>query len=220
MHGREASSQGISMLPKTMILLALAVTCGLGVVFISSRPLAHYGPPEEQERVVVLVARKKLDTGCTIKDPKDFFAEKAVIKGEEPKNAVTKLDDLKDRVVKHSLREGDIVCGSDLLRDHDSGSIASLMIPKGHRAVRIRAQWTGSILPGSRVDLIATLRHGPDKSVSHAVLQNVLVLAMDQQTGDRNCIPGVTVALTPEDVPRATLALEFGPLNLVACSHR
>jgi Flp pilus assembly protein CpaB len=210
------------MQAKIMILLALAVTCGLGVVFMTSRPRAHNGLPEEQERVVVLVARKNLETGCTIKEPKDFFAEEVVIKGEEPKNAVTKLDDLKDRVVKHSLREGDIVCGSDLLKDQDSGLIGSLMIPKGHRAVRIRAQWTGSILPGSRVDVIATLRHGADEKAffSHAVLQNVLLLAIDQQTGEGSGIPGVTVALTPEDDLKVTQAMEYGPLNLVACSHR
>ena len=175
------------MKPKTMILMVVAVGCGLGASYMTSRLLAERGnSPEEQEKVVILVARKNLDTGATIKDPKDMFVEKAVVKGEEPKNSVTKFEDLKGRVLKRTLREDDYVSSADLLSDKESWIAYSL--PKGYRALGIRVNMEGTAagfasLPLSRVDVIATVRRGDDKqSFSQVLLQNVLVLAADQST--------------------------------------
>jgi Flp pilus assembly protein CpaB len=211
---------------KIMILLTLAVTCGLIAGHMSSRPLAQHGNgAQEQETVLVLAARKDITTGSTINDPKDFFVEKSAIKGEEPKDAVTKLDDLKGRVVRRSLREGNIVCSSDLLTDH--GYIGPYgVFPKGYRALGIRVHpeclSPGSILPRSRVDIIVKVRSGDDKTdYSQVLVQNALVLAVDGESlhgESAGVIPVVTVALTPEDILKVAQAKEYGPLNMVVRS--
>jgi pilus assembly protein CpaB len=211
------------MKPKTMILMVVAVGCGLGASYMTSRLLAERGnTTEEQEKVVILVARKNLDTGATIKDPKEMFVEKAVVKGEEPKNSVTKFEDLKGRVLKRTLREEDYVSSADLLSDKESWIAYSL--PKGYRALGIRVNMEGTAagfasLPLSRVDVIATVRRGDDKqSFSQVLLQNVLVLAADQSTvREEKAMPAavVTVALTPEEILKVSLAKEYGPLSLV-----
>jgi Flp pilus assembly protein CpaB len=209
------------MKPKTMILMVVAVGCGLGASYMTSRLLAERGnSTEEQEKVVILVARKNLDTGATIKDPTEMFAEKAIPRGDEPKSAVSRFDEVKGRVLKHTLREGDFVSGNDLLSDKESWIAYSL--PKGHMAMGIRVNMEGiaggfASLPLSRVDVIATIR---DKGFSQVLLQNVLVLAADQQTvrdEGKGAMPAavVTVALTPEQILKASLAKEFGPLSLV-----
>ena len=49
-------------------------------------------------------------------------------------------------------------------------------------------------LPLSRVDIVTVLRRGDGDSVSRILLENVLVLAADQETGrpaDRNAMPAV-----------------------------
>jgi Flp pilus assembly protein CpaB len=212
---------------KLMILLTLAVICGLIAGHMSSPPRAQRGNgAQEQETVLVLVARKDITTGSTINNPKDFFVEKSVIKGEESKDTVTKLDDLKGRVVKRSLREGDIVSSSDLLRDCSSGYPSWYeSLPKGYRAlgIRVNLEDPGSILPLSRVDIIATLRRGDDKSVhSEVVVKNVLVLDINPKSRpseSAGVIPVLTVALTPEDVLKVTQVKEYGPLSLVVRSY-
>jgi hypothetical protein len=75
-------------------------------------------------------------------------------------------------------------------------------------------------LPMSRVDLIWTVRRTNDKdSASRVLLENVLVLAADAQTGraeGSGAMPAtvVTVALKPEDALKVAMAREMGTITL------
>jgi pilus assembly protein CpaB len=213
------------MKPKTMILMAVAITCGLGASYMTSRLLAERATEEQQPQVKILVAKKNMDMGGTIKVPQEVFEEKSFIQGEEPKGAILvhQHDQLKGRVLKRSLRAGDFVTNDDLL-DHSQAGI-SAVLPAGHRAVGLRvniADIAGGFasLPHSRVDIITTVRRGGDKdSFSKVLLENVLVLACDQnqfRSENNQAMPGsvVTVALSPEDMLRLTMAKELGPLSL------
>src|SRR5262245_49741266 len=103
------------MKPKTMIVMVVAITCGLGASYMTSQLLAERSQPaEEQEKVSVLVAKKNIDMGTLIKDPQGFFEEKQYIKGQEPSDAVTSMDQLKGRQLKRSRRTGDWVSEEDL----------------------------------------------------------------------------------------------------------
>ena len=69
------------MKPKTMILMAVAIVCGLGASYMTSRLLAEREeqPPEptpEPERVKFLVAKTNLDHGAAIKNPHEMFKER------------------------------------------------------------------------------------------------------------------------------------------------
>src|SRR5712691_3621642 len=97
------------MKPKTMILMVVAITCGLGASYMTSRLLAERATPEEQPKVTVLVAKKNLDMGANIKNPQEMFQEKQFVKDDEPKGAITDFNQLKGRVLKRSLRAGDWV---------------------------------------------------------------------------------------------------------------
>ncbi len=211
------------MKPKTLILMVVAVTCGLGASYMTSRLLAER-TPEESEKVSVLVAKKNLDMGMTIKKVDDLFEEKKFTKGEEPKNAIVDAKDLLGRVLKVPRRAGDTVTGDDLLSDKDVG-ISSLMA-QGYRAIGIRVNPESiasgfASLPMSRVDLIWTVRRSNDKdSFSQVLLENVLVLAADQQTvrvEGSAAMPAnvVTVALKPEDAMKVTSAREQGTISMV-----
>lgn len=213
------------MKPKTLILMVVAVTCGLGASYMTSRLLAQrsQGTPET-ETVEVLVAAKNLEMGVALKNVDEAFLVKHFPKGEEPKDAIAKREDLKDRVLKRGLRAGDFVRVDDLFDQNTPGLWVSL--PAGHRAVGIRVNMEAiaggfASLPHSRVDIIATIRRGSDKdSFSQVLLENVLVLAADTQMArddQGRAMPAnvVTVALKPEDVLKVNMAKELGPLSLV-----
>jgi pilus assembly protein CpaB len=211
------------MKPKTLILLVVAVTCGLGASYMTSRLLAER-QPEDAEKIPVLVAKKNLDMGLTIKKVEDLFEEKKFTKGDEPKNAIVKLEDLQSRVLKRSLRAGDFVTGEDLLSDKDGG--ISTLMAQGYRAKGIRvniADIAGGFasLPMSRVDLIWTTQKANDKETqARLLLENVLVLAADSSTTrveGSGAMPAsvVTVALKPEDVLKVDLALKAGTISMV-----
>ena len=116
--------------------MVVAVTCGLGASYMTSRLLAER-TPEDNEKVVVLVAKKNLDMGVTIKKVDDLFEEKKFTKGDEPKNAIVKVEDLQARVSESAaLRSGDFVTGDDFLSDKDGG--ISTLMAQGYRAIGIR----------------------------------------------------------------------------------
>lgn len=209
------------MKPKTMVLLVLAVTCGLGASYMTSRLLAER-TQEAPETVRVLVARKDLATGSSIKNPQELFVPKEFVRGTEPKDAIESFDNLKGRILRQRLREGDHVRPEDLMSEKDSLMQANL--PPGHRAIGLRVSIESiaggfAALPMSHVDIISTVRKNDDKSThSTTLLQNVLVLAADQTTvaDGKSAMPAttVTVALKPEDVQKVTLASQIGTLSL------
>jgi len=219
------------MKPKTMILMGLAVACGLGASFMTSRLLAERQPDEAKEQVRILVAKKNLDMGLMIKNTTDMFEEKSFGKGDEPKNAIvvpdnqfaSVVDQLKGRQLKIARRAGDFISMEDL---HDSASMGlGGNLPEGHRAVGIRVNMEAiaggfAALPHSRVDIIWTVRRGGDRETfSKILLENVLVLAADttsQRDGDGRAMPAsvVTVAVTPEQMLKVNAARETGSLSL------
>lgn len=211
------------MKPKTLILMVVAVTCGLGASWMTSRLLAERNQEAAPDTVDVLVAKTELNISKPLKNPEELFEVKAWLKETAPKNAVVKFEDLKNRQLKRALRPGDFVTPEDLLGDKES--FMQNHLPPGHQALGIRVNMESiaggwASLPLSRVDILLTARRGSDKdSFSMTLLENVLVLAVDQtawRTETGNAMPGnvVTVALTPEDTHKITLGRELGSLTL------
>src|SRR5205807_9369812 len=95
-------------------------------------------------------------------------------------------------------------------------------LPPGTRAIAIRVDVAslagGFVLPNSKVDVIGTFDKGGERS-TQTILQNVLVLAVgelpDREAERRTILaPTITVAATPEQAQKLTLAQELGPLKL------
>jgi pilus assembly protein CpaB len=207
------------MKPKTLILMATAIVCGLGASYMTSRLLAERGSGDsEVEKVRVAVAKKHLDLATPLKNPADFFEFKDVVRGDEPKNAVTDLNQVKGKFLARPLRKGDALTTDDV-----KDQVAVIPVPPGMRAVGLRVNLEGQAggfasLPGSRVDIISSVaRKSDDDSGSFYLLENVLVLAADT-VKDRpdGAIPAgvVTVALSPDDVLRVNTAKGLGTLSL------
>jgi pilus assembly protein CpaB len=208
-----------------MILMVVAIVCGLGASYMTSRLLAERGEAQapEVKKVNVLVAKKNLDMGILVKNPQDLFIEKQFTLGDEPKNAVVSLELLKAKYLKRSLRKDDWINPDDLA---DSVGGINWQLPEGHRAIGIRVSTEGiaggwASLPGSRVDIISTVRRGgDDDTFSQVLLEDVLVLAADgwNKTNDQGgAMPAsvVTLALSAEDALKVTLGSQMGPLHLM-----
>src|SRR5262245_563945 len=211
------------MKPQTMILMLVAVTCGLGASYMTSRLLAQRGASEGEEKITVLVAVKNLDQGMTIRNPDDLFERKEFLPGSVRKDVITDPEKLKGKMLKHPLRANDQITTEHLVGDNETG--LAFMMPAGHRAVGVRVNMSNTAggfatLPLSRVDLISTVRRGSDdQSFSQILLEKVLVLAVDTTTArdsEGRAMPGnvVTLALKPEDVLKVEMAKELGPLSL------
>lgn len=100
------------------------------------------------------------------------------------------------------------------------------VVPTGMRAISVRVNdvisVAGFTLPGSRVDVIVTMRMDSDP-ISRIVLSNVRVLTTGQNVDTAQPVDGnrpasnpalVTLALTPTDAERLTLAATQGQIAL------
>jgi pilus assembly protein CpaB len=208
------------MKPKTMILMVVAVACGLGASYMTSRLLAERNQQPAENTVKVLVARQKLTAWTLIKEPDKAFEVKEIPESAVPKKALGDLAKVQDQRLNKTVEEGKMVTEDDLLNKEQAG-LAAQMKP-GERAVAIRvtpeSSAAGFVLPGSRVDVVATIR-GAD-SASKIILQDMLVLAVDaqaQRNPEQPHILGqtVTVAAKPEEATRLTLAASLGELRLI-----
>jgi len=173
--------------------------------------------------VKILVAKMNLDHGAAIKEPKDMFVEKVFNQDDAPKNGLIDSKLLKGKFLKRGLRKEDHVTVDDLM-DEKTSLLANL--PDGFRAVGVQvtndAQAAGfASLPGSKVDIILTLKRDEDKrSFSKFLLADVLVLAADATSvrdPDGKAMPAsvVTLALSQVDLMKVELAKRYGPLTLV-----
>jgi pilus assembly protein CpaB len=208
------------MKTKTMILMVVAVACGLGASYMTSRLLAERNnDTKEEEKVKILVARKSIPQGTFIKNPEDWFIEKEFTLGDEPKKAVRSFDEIKDRVLSKPLSAEQWVIADDLLRKDQVG----FQLPKGMRAIAIKVNVdtvvAGFVQPNSRVDVINTVRGNEKESYSQTILQNMLVLAIDtidSRDLEKKAIVSstVTLAVNPDEAQALALAQTMGELRL------
>jgi len=205
------------MKPKTMILMGLAIVCGLGASYMTSRLLAERNV-EEQEKVKILVAKRVLSVGERLSKPDEIFEIKEVTRDNEPPDAIKDLDVLKGKMMKQSRNKGDHVTMANL---YEGGG---LDIPEGHQAVGLPVNLATTAhglasLPGSRVDLNLTVRgNNPLETSTITVLENVLVLAADARTNREGEIiaPASVVTFALKEKDRLTMinAKEMGILSL------
>jgi pilus assembly protein CpaB len=217
-----ASKLEACMKPKTMILMFVAIGCGLAASYMTSRVIAERNSEQtEVEKVSVLVAKKNMNLGTHIKNPETLFEEKYFVKGEEPKKAIRTFDLLKDKRLNKPISSEQFVTEEDLVDKLNDGLAA--VVQPGMRAiglkVNVESSGGGFVLPHSRVDLVHVVRNEKE-TTSRIIMQNVLVLAVDQaavKPEDKNSfVPQtVTVEVTPAQAEELALAQDIGSLRLI-----
>jgi len=204
------------MKPKTLILLVVAIGCGLVAAFLASQATGK----GQVTTVPIVVTKAEVRQGTFVTDSNvdNLFELKEWTREAVPPNTVTDIKELKKKLVQRTLDPGAPVNKRDVA---DSEGLAKTL-STGQRAVTlqvtINSAVAGFILPGSHVDLIANMPDPkePQKIMSKIFLQNVLVLAVnteDSKPENSKVMqqPGlVTLALSPEDAEKAIRVAKDG----------
>jgi Flp pilus assembly protein CpaB len=210
------------MKPKTMMLMVVAIGCGLAASYMTSKLLAERNSGQvEEPKVTILAAKIRVPAWVLIKDPDKYFEEKEVPESLAPKKGLHELSKVKDQRLITGLSEGEYVLEDKLVNVEQAGLIAKL--PPGMRAIALKVNAEslagGFVLPGYRVDVVSTTRGNQHESAARIILQNMLVLAVDtiaNRDNQTNSILGstVTLAASPEEAQRLSLAAALGELRL------
>ena len=109
----------------------------------------------------------------------------------------------------------------DKLAPLEAGAGLSPSIPAGMRAMSVKVNEVvgvaGFVVPGTKVDVLVTLRRGQNDSMTRTVVSNVQVLTAgtrydQEKLKDGEPIPStvVTLMVTPQDAEKITLAQSEG----------
>jgi len=122
------------------------------------------------------------------------------------------------------ISKGEFVLPSKLAADRSGAGLPSL-IPAGMRAISVRVNdvvaVANFVIPGTHVDVLltGTPGDGEQQPVTTTVLENILVLAAGQRldkspTGEPLSVPVITMAVSPDDAQKLTLAAAQGRIQL------
>ncbi|MBT4005739.1 MAG: Flp pilus assembly protein CpaB [Rhodospirillales bacterium] len=178
----------------------------------------------------ILVAKKNIPAGKFIKRenmrwqgwPKGSLSPAYVVKGKG------KMSDFDGAVVRRGLAGGQPLSKAVVVRPGEQGFLSAVLTP-GKRAVSIRVNAitgiSGFVFPGDRVDLILTHvvrggTKGASRLVSETALQDIRVIAVDQNTNDQKSKTKATIAktvtfeVTPKQVEKVSIVTRLGQISL------
>ncbi|MDN3558270.1 Flp pilus assembly protein CpaB [Halomonas maura] len=140
-----------------------------------------------------------------------------------PEGSFSDIESVVGRVNTQVLYAGEILHEGRVV-EHMEGSALAAVLEQGKRAMSVRVDdvvgVAGFLLPGNRVDVVATQRNGGSRSnvVSKTVLQNLKVLAVDQiASQDRDdpvIVRAVTLEVTPDEAETLVEATQEGKVQL------
>ncbi|MEK7266666.1 MAG: Flp pilus assembly protein CpaB [Pseudomonadota bacterium] len=209
----------------SLIILVAAIILGLvAVVGVRGVMMSRGSGEAKVAMTTVVVARKALEFGNELSA--ESLQEREWPTDAVPEGSFAKIDEVVGAERRVALRS--IAVGEPVLKEKVSGfggrAALSQVIAEGYRAVAVRISDVsgagGFILPGDRVDILLTLSITNDRldTVTNILLQNIRVLAIDQEadesTGGAIVAKAATIEVLPEDAQRIALATNIGTLSL------
>lgn len=219
-----------------LVVLSIAIGAGGIAALLAGRsekpPEVKPEPVAKVETVDVLVARSDIAMGQALSPgdmqwqtwPASAASGNFIRKNNNPQA----IENFSGQIVRTPFIAGEPIREAKLVNAKGSGFMAAIL-PTGMRAVSTQiSPETGAggfILPNDRVDVILTRRDkdtdkgNSDARVSETVLNNIRVLAIDQNVEEKNgqkVVVGktATLELTPGQAETLALSQQLGTLAL------
>lgn len=210
-------------LRKSVVPTVAALVLGVAAAVFAARWMQDRLADVESSRsgtVPVVVAATEIPFGERIKAtdvktiawpqaqrPADSFADPSLVVG---------------RFTNQKLLAGEMVLKQRVVSE-STGNLLSTLIEPDHRAVSVRVNdvigVAGFLLPGSRVDVLATRKDNNRRAETRTLLQNLKVLAVDQTTAQEGkdepvVVRAVTLEMRPDQAEQLVSATEEGSVQL------
>jgi pilus assembly protein CpaB len=211
---------------RPLLLFALAVTFGLGAAYLAQRSLDLQPTTIAEHKIEttnVVVTKLDLPMATALKTEHLDFIEWPT--AYLPEGTFTDTSQLEGRVLRRPFAEGEAIRETGILPKDSAGGLEAIIEPN-RRAVSVKVDpivgVAGFVTPGSRVDVLATVRRldwHNKQPYAKAVLQNVRVLAIDQKLeeirgSEPELVSVVTLEVEPADAEKLTFMSHEGKLQL------
>jgi pilus assembly protein CpaB len=139
-----------------------------------------------------------------------------------PKGAFTSKEQVVNKVAMNKFYPDEVIT-EKRISEYMGGSTLSALIAKEYRAISVRVDdvvgVAGFILPGNKIDILATVKDRmTNKAATRTLLQNIKVLAVDQEASQEKEKPAivraVTLELKPDQAEIMVQAMQEGTIQL------
>lgn len=209
------------MQQRTLTLFLLALIFGGLAAFIAYQRSERSAAEAAANSRLVVVAAFDIEYGTKI--TADMVRQVPWPVGSLPEGALLQTTDAIDKVANATIAKGEPLTKRRAVESLGGSSLASLITP-GKRAMTVRVNdvigVAGFLLPGNRVDVLGTpQRRGNQEAETETLVENLKVLAVDQQArtnkDDPVIVRAVTVEVTPKEAETIVQATNNGSVQLV-----
>jgi pilus assembly protein CpaB len=182
------------------VLIALSLALGVFAAWMANEWVSNRLTASKQDVEPVVVAALEIPYGTKIESRHLKTIEMPV--GTRPDNTFATFEEIEGNVATETISRNEMIVTSRLAR-HESGSTLAALVSKNMRAVTVRVDdvvgVAGFLLPGNRVDVLATrLDRKTRRASAETVLRNLKVLAVDQTAATDKNEPVIVRAVTLE----------------------
>ena len=186
---------------RTLTLIILSLLLGVGAVWMANNWLSarlDAGPDDHSQNVAV--ATTEIPFGQMVEAQHVMLVR--MPRGTVPDDSFETTEAVIGKIATFGMLRGDVL-RSARLAEHLGGSTLASLIATDKRAVSVRVDDVvgvgGFLLPGNRVDVLATKRKGNgDEAEAKTILEDLRVLAVDQTASTDKTQPVVVRAVTLE----------------------
>ncbi len=202
--------------------MAVSLVMGLGAAWAASswvrqQLMGNAGADEPDNMIVVA----NLDIAYGDRVEVRHLKRVALPREITPAGAFTDPEKVVGQVATQGIVVGEIIL-AQRLAEHMEGSTLAALVGQNMRAISVRVDdvvgVAGFLLPGNRVDILATRKDINRRVITETILQNIKVLAVDQtartETNDPVIVRSVTLEMTPAQAETLVKARGEGTVQL------
>ncbi|MDO9269479.1 MAG: Flp pilus assembly protein CpaB [Methylobacter sp.] len=202
-----------------IIMLSIALLLSLLAAWVANRWIQGRAVPDTAMSVVV----------AAVEIPFGVKLEESQIKliawpgnSAPPQGAYTSKEQVVNKVAMNKFYPDEIIT-EKRVSEYLGGSTLSALIAKEYRAISVRVDdvvgVAGFILPGNKIDILSTKKdRTTNKATTRTLLQNIKVLAVDQEASQEKEKPAivraVTLELKPDQAEIMVQAMQEGTIQL------
>lgn len=204
---------------RAFVMVTLSLLMGVAAAWIAKNWIE--GTSEQPETAMANVVAADLAIPFGTKVEKRHLKMLEMPAEYVPPGSFDSIEAVIERVTVQPIVAGEILMQARFV-DYDDGSTLAALVEKNMRAVTVRVDdvigVAGFLLPGNRVDVLASRIEQGRRATAETVLRNIKVLAVDQTAATEKNEPvivrAVTLEVSPDQAEVLVKAREEGSIQL------
>lgn len=187
---------------RAFVMISLSVIMGVVAAWMARNYIQNASQTPETEMATVVAADLAIPFGTKVEGRHvkvlEMPAEFA------PPGSYRSIEEVVDQVTVQPIVAGEILMKARFANNEEGSTLAAL-VTKKMRAVTVRVDdvigVAGFLLPGNRVDVLASRQEQNRRAVAETILRDIKVLAVDQTAATEKNEPVIVRAVTLEVSP-------------------